>query len=115
MRDEAPLAIGWVAAQSEDVFDAGCLVLADLGEQVVNGRVATGQGCHRQQPGLPPNALDQADGAVVATAPAGAVGHRDEGGLELAKRGDGGEETGGAVVVLGREELEREERLPPGE
>ena len=76
---------------------------------------ATGQVCHRQQPGLTPNALDQADGAVVATAPAGAVGHRDEGGLELAKRRDGGEETVGAVVVLGREELEREEGFVPGE
>ena len=71
--------------------------------------------CHRQQPGLTPNALDHADGAVVATAPAGAVGDRNEGGLEIAKGRDGGEETVGAIVVLGREELEREEGFARGE
>src|ERR1700730_11773532 len=113
--DERPLAVGRVTAYGQHVLDPDSLVLANLIEKVVDREIPAGEVCHRQQTGLLADPLDETDRAIVARAAPGTVGHRDECRVELAQRGDGGEETLGAVVVLRWEELEGEEGFPARE
>ncbi len=81
--------------------------------QLVDGRVDAGQVRHRLDVELVADARHQVDGARAHGA-AGAVRHRDERRLELAQVRDRLEELTHAVVGLGREELEREDRLTSG-
>jgi len=104
-------AVGRIAAQREHVVDPGhAQALEDL-VQIVDGRVDAGQVGDRLDVELTPDPDDQVDGAG-AHRPAGAVGDRHEGRLELAQVGDRLEELTNAVVSLRGEEFEREDGLP---
>jgi hypothetical protein len=68
---------------------------------------------HRLDPVVALDALDDVDRPVAGRA-AGAVGHRREVGLERGELVERGVEIALPVLGLGREELEREDRLVLG-
>ena len=82
--EKSPRAIGWVAAQRQDVVDPGAAQSIENAVELVDRRVDTGQVRNRLDVEL---ALDAAD-ELHRTRPhraARAIGDRHEGGLEVAQ------------------------------
>ena len=110
MRTPLGLALRRIAAQREDVVDAGVADLVeDVAQLLLRGADAR-QVSHGLEPVLVLERLDDLDGAV-ARRPAGAVGDRHVGRLERAQLAQGVLQVVLAVLGLGWEELEGEDRL----
>ncbi|HLL86539.1 MAG TPA: hypothetical protein VK387_04430 [Thermoleophilaceae bacterium] len=101
------LALRRVAAQREHVLDADLAHLVERRAQLLDRRPDAREVGHRLDIGLLLDPADDVQGAVARRAER-AVGHRDERRVVVLELGDGLEQPLGALVVLGREELERE-------
>ena len=96
-----------VAAESEDVLDAGVRIPVEDDRQLVPVVADARQVGDGRQLGLADDPHDQLVRPLAGRA-AGPVGDRDERRLERLEAGDGLEELGRCLVRLGRKELEAE-------
>ena len=104
------LAGGRVAAQCEHVVDAGLADLVEDAAQLFGGGADAAQVGHRLDGVAVLDVADDVERAVARGA-AGPVRDRGEVGLQRAQRVERALEVALAVGRLGREELEREDRL----
>ena len=110
----ALLVLGLVPAQGHDIADAGRFDALQVVEHLGPGMGDAGEMADGLDADLPLHAADHLDGALPPRA-AGAVGQGHEGGVEGLEGPDVGEEGVRILRSLGQEELEGEDRLPPGE
>ena len=96
-----------VAAQGQDVLDGRLRVAIEDRGELVPAVADARQVRDRRQPGLPLDPDDQVMGSLPRRAP-GAVGHRDERGLQGLELRDRLEQLVRGLVGLGGEELEAE-------
>jgi enterochelin esterase-like enzyme len=109
--DEIGLARLRVAAEGQDVADAGVPQFVHDPAQFLGGVADAGEVGHRADLQLVLDALDQIDG-LLAGAPAGAIGDGDVAGVQRVQFADRPVELREPLLVLGREKLERYRRLP---
>jgi len=99
-----------IAPQGQDVVDPGSLHLGKRGVELGDCRADAGEVCHRLEPPLLPDPLDDLDRLLPGRA-ARTVGDRDEGRLERAQLGERRIQVLLAHGGLRREELEGEDRV----
>ncbi len=111
---EGGRAAGRVAAEGEDVVDAGGGDAVEDGGHFVAIGADAGEVGHGFDADFLADAGDDIDG-LLADGAAGPPGDGDEGGLEFGEFGDGAFELGDGLVGTGREEFEGDGRWSRGE